>query len=127
MKDTLALILQGRMDKCQNEQYWVCAGMLAIHTLLITQKEFFLDHLCKGTVLISLVVLTGLTFYFIYNRKKNYYLYRKDLAELLHDVSDAPKYMKDRDKTMWSGNGGFWIATFIIILIAPIVVEIFCL
>lgn len=115
------------MDKCQSEQRWASAGVLAIHALIISQKDYFTCCISKDAIILGLVVLSLAAYGFILERKHTYYLYRKDIAKLLDNDTNAPDFMKDQTKTMVSGNGMIWLLIYFFILFAPILIQVICL
>ena len=117
MKDTILSILQQRMDKCTNEQFWAVASLTAIDGFFISERAdsrfAFSDYWSIVTVVFS--ALYGV--WFVWRRHWGYYDYRDDMAKLLKNEKEAPEFMKMTSKrwTLGALSGVVFYIVFILL------------
>jgi hypothetical protein len=94
MKETLAGIIQQRMDKCTVEQFWAVAALTGMQGFVITQKALLLESLPAFVIIFVTVVATLYVLGFVCMRHAIYRIYDAEFARLLADDADAPPFLK---------------------------------
>ena len=98
MKHTILSILQQRMDKCTNEQWWAVAALTAADAFIVTR------HTNVGSNLWVFVAITVATIWgicIIIQRHFAYHRNRAAMALLVEDEQDVPAFLKSRPNA-WS-------------------------
>ena len=94
MKTTIVILLQQRMDKCTNEQFWAVAATTGMNAFLLSQKTTISSCINTTAMFIVLAVVTIYAISFIINRHIGYYQNRNVMQALLENESDVPNSMK---------------------------------
>jgi len=115
-KDALLQIFQQRMDKCTNEQFWAVATLSAFYAGLLSNPSLSAG-LAKWLIAIVLSAASFYGVFFVVNRHKAYYDYRKDFADLLKDCTFAPRVLKEA-RSAWDlsrFSGLFFYSSWILV------------
>jgi hypothetical protein len=94
MKTTIVMLLQQRMDKCTNEQFWAVAATTGMNAFLLSQKTTISSCINTTALLIILAVVTIYAIFFIINRHIGYYQNWNAMQNFLENESDVPNFMK---------------------------------
>lgn len=94
MKNTIASLLQTRMDKCTAEQFWAVATLTAADSFFISQSRGALASIPRCFLLFAVAAATIYGIWFVIGRHRAYYKNRLSLASLLSDEKDAPDWLK---------------------------------
>ena len=86
MKETVAGILQTRMDKCTTEQFWAIGALTAFGAFLICQKSCLLVELPAWTIIATSTVLA------LYVA---YYALLGQLVDLVTTEPSLPQSLRD--------------------------------
>ena len=77
MKNTIVPILQQRMDKCTNEQFWVTGAITGLNAFLLSQNETIRLFFPSWAILaVSTIIFISAGFYML-NRHVGYYATRE--------------------------------------------------
>jgi hypothetical protein len=94
MKEALIALLQQRMDKCTNEQFWAVASLTAADGFVISSWKQITASIPAWCILLAITCATIYGCCFIVGRHFAYYHSRGELARMLHDVDLAPKNLR---------------------------------
>jgi hypothetical protein len=125
MKTTILILLQQRMDKCTNEQFWAVAATTGMNAFLLSQKTTI--SLCINTtaIFIVLAVVTIYAISFIINRHIGYYQNSNDMQTLLENESDVPDSMK-LQLNPWSWKQLSGVVFYISWVVLGAIAVVFC-
>ncbi|HVZ16144.1 MAG TPA: hypothetical protein VG897_03430 [Terriglobales bacterium] len=126
MKETIVGLLQQRMDKCTNEQYWAVASVTATDAIVISSRQEFTKSIPTAAIVAGLSILTTYGVVFVIQRHVNYYRLRRDLATVLQGEPVVPDFLKrvPGGRTVNSLSGVVfyvlwmviaWMATFVVV------------
>lgn len=93
LKKTLIDLLQKRMDKCTNEQFWAVATLSALDAFVLTHHKLLLMTLALWVPLLLVTAPAAYACWFIIQRHRGYYFYRHQLSELLRDEEGIPGFL----------------------------------
>ena len=94
MKATMISLLQQRMDKCTNEQFWAVASLTAADAFIVTAGKNVWSKIPYPFLLGAITLVTAYGIYFIIHRHFAFYRNRTAIALLLADDPDAPDFLK---------------------------------
>lgn len=103
MKTTILNILQQRMDKCTNEQFWSVAAISGMDAFLMSQKATITSCINSTAIFIVLAVVSIYAIFYIFNRHISYYRNKRIMQTLLENENDVPNSMKLKVNS-WSWN-----------------------
>lgn len=116
MEDKIIDLLQERMNKCMNDQFWAVAAVSAQNAFLITQKEVLLSALPVAAYVVALLAATSYALYYVWHRHKEYYKAKNDIAARLKKKKAPPPKFMDRKSHPWEWRSlvgltfcSFWI------------------
>jgi hypothetical protein len=92
--DAFLAVLQTRMDKCTNEQFWAVATISALNAASITNANDF-AAVPKWIVAIALSAGAFYALYFVIDRHRAYYDFRKDFSVIAERSPAAPPFMRE--------------------------------
>jgi hypothetical protein len=98
MKDIIIPLLQQRMDKCTNEQFWAVAVLSAADAFFISEGQGRLAAIPTWLALAMLTLGTAYGVLFIIDRHRAYYRNRDAMAKLLEGEPDVPDFMRGPSK-----------------------------
>lgn len=93
LKKTLIDLLQKRMDKCTNEQFWAVATLSALDAFVLTHHKLLLTTVALWVPMLLITVPATYACWFIVQRHRGYYFYRHHLSELLKDEQGIPCFL----------------------------------
>ena len=98
MREALIAMLQQRMDKTTNEQFWMVGAITALNAFLVAQADDVSTNLPDAMVIAVAALLAGYGVLFVVERHHAYYSLRNDVAELVQDEELAPRWLKSRPR-----------------------------
>ena len=103
MKNTIVTILQQRMDKCTNEQFWATGAITGLNAFLLSQNETICLFFSSWAILAVSTVACISGIFYVCNRHDAYYKTREAMAKLLRDVKETniPDFMTEEVK-IWN-------------------------
>ena len=103
MKNTIVTILQKRMDKCTNEQFWATGAITGLNAFLLSQNETICLFFSSWAILAVSTVACISGIFYVRNRHDAYYKTREAMAKLLRDVKETniPDFMTEEVK-IWN-------------------------
>lgn len=96
MKDTIVPLLQQRMDKCTNEQFWAVASLTAADGFVVATHRDIAERIPPWFVLGAITTATIYGIWFVIQRHFAYYRNRKAMASLLAHEQDVPEFLKHK-------------------------------
>ena len=121
MKESIAGILQTRMDKCTSEQFWAIGVLTAVGGFFICQKSLILAELPAWSISGISIILAIYAGYWVIQRHKAYYDLLNDLKKLVEiNEEESPQLIEMIVKwkgDKWSGLL-FYLGCDIVITIA---------
>lgn len=125
VKETIATILQSRMDKCTSEQFWAAGVVAALDAYLIAQREEIIEVVPKYIVIGLTLIVGAYAWYFVVDRHKAYYRFVDDLATVLEGEASVPASIKTRWQP-WEGHSWSGVLFYVgVVVIATIGVIVF--
>ena len=94
MKKTIATILQARMDKCTNEQFWAVATLSGMNGFVLIQLDIFVIVIPNWVLIFFITLVTTYGVWFIIQRHQRYYFLRRELAYLLKKEKGIPRFLR---------------------------------
>ena len=100
MKKTIVTILQHRMDKCTNEQFWATGAITGLNAFLLSQNETIRLFFSSWAILALSTVACISGIFYVRNRHDDYYTTREAMAKLLRDEKEKniPVFMTEKVK-----------------------------
>lgn len=127
MKDKIAEILQSRMDKCTNEQFWATGAITGLYAFLLTQSSTISKDIPNWAVLGTCVGVAAYGIYFVIHRHISFYELLASLAKLLNDEPTAPSSLKTCPNK-WKGHAlsgmAFYVGCIVIGCISVLVTYV---
>ena len=113
MEERVIELLQQRMNKCMNDQFWGVAAIAALNAFLITQKEVLLGALPAAVYIIALIVAAPFAEYYVYHRHMEYYRAKNDITRRLKAVGVKRPAFMDHESYPWEWSScvGFTFCT----------------
>ena len=96
MKNTIVTILQHRMDKCTNEQFWATGAITGLTAFLLSQNETICLFFSRWAILAVSTVICISGIFYVHSRHVGYYATRKAMAKLLQDEKNIPDFMTNK-------------------------------
>ena len=96
MKNTIVTILQHRMDKCTNEQFWATAAITGLNAFLLSQNKTISPFFSIWVILAVSTVICIYRIFYVWNRHVDYYATREAMAKLLRDEKNIPDFMTNK-------------------------------
>ena len=93
MKNTMVTILQHRMDKCTNEQFWATGAITGLNAFLLSQNKTISPFFSSWAILALSTVICIYGIFYVWSRHVDYYATREAMAELLRDETNIPDFM----------------------------------
>ncbi|UCC81250.1 MAG: hypothetical protein JSW64_07810 [Candidatus Zixiibacteriota bacterium] len=113
MKETIATILQQKMDKCTTEQFWATGAITGLNAFLISQTAPITALISNWAVVVASLFLALYGIYFVIHRHISYFVLHKELAELLKDEPIVPASIKIKPNK-WKGHNLSGIVFFVV-------------
>ena len=110
MKNTIVAILQQRMDKCTNEQFWATGAIIGLNAFLLSQNKTICLFFSSWAILAVSTVICIYGIFYVRNRHDDYYTIREAMAKLLRKEKNIPVFMTEKVK-IWTVCGlikSFW-------------------
>jgi hypothetical protein len=103
MKNTIVTILQQRMDKCTNEQFWATGAITGLNAFLLSQNKTISSFFSSWAILAVSTVISIYGIFYVCSRHGDYYTTREAMAKLLRDVKERniPDFMTEKVK-IWN-------------------------
>jgi hypothetical protein len=112
MKDTIIQLLQQRMDKCTNEQFWAVASLTAADGFVVSSHKDIAEITPAWLVLTAISAAAIYGIWFVIQRHFAYYRNRRAMVTLLAHEHDAPDFLK-RKSSPCSANSLSGVAFFV--------------
>ncbi|MBC8218459.1 MAG: hypothetical protein H8E73_08345 [Planctomycetes bacterium] len=100
MKETAVQLLQDRMTKCTNGQFWSVAVICTLNGFCITQKQELRAVLPASAYIIAFIAACAYAVFYIIRRHTDYYAAKRNVVEWLD--SYVPEFMGPDTLSMWS-------------------------
>ena len=104
MKNTIVAILQQRMDKCTNEQFWATGAITGLNAFLLSQAKTILTLFPSWAILAVSTVTCISGIFYVRSRHVDYYATREAMAKLLRNeknIPNIPNFMTEKVK-IWT-------------------------
>ena len=98
MKNTIVTILQHRMDKCTNEQFWATGAITGLNAFLLSQNKTISPFFSSWVIWAVSTVICIYGIFYVRNRHHDYYATREAMAELLRNETNIPEFMTEKVK-----------------------------
>ena len=103
MQETLASILQQRMDKCTTEQFWATGVTTGLNAFFLTQKATLMATFSPWTIMTVSFAVSVYAIYFIAHRHTAYYSLKASLIDLVKNEAYIPEVLMS-SPAKWSGH-----------------------
>lgn len=93
MKNTIVALLQQRMDKCTNEQFWATGAITGLNAFLLSQNKTVCLFFSSWAILAVSTVISIYGIFYVCCRHGDYYTTREAMAKLLRGENNIPDFM----------------------------------
>jgi hypothetical protein len=125
LRNVVANLLQTRMLKCTNQQFWIAGSSTGLNAFILTQAGVISEYLSGFAILIACSLVSLIALKFIVKLHTFYYELNRDLVEILGQDETLPKYLRDDEKPWGSINsllGVTFYSLFVLISLAAVVI-----